>query len=408
MRKTVRSFTTSPVCVLTLASLCACTPSPSSNDNIEFGAILTTTGDLAGIGASLLASASLAVKEINASGGVLGRNIQIVNIDDHTEIGGATAAAESHYASGIPAVIGAIGSAWTIEAAEVAANGMVLVSPTSSSPLITDLDDNGYVFRTCPSDALQGRLMAERAISAGIQTAAVIYIEGAYGGEMTATFTDSFVAAGGIVTSSIAYDENQSSYVELWAEVFELSPEAIVMPVYPVDGAQMMVDYNTHFATEDVFFYFADALANDDFVTLVGSDNFSFRYEGTAPSGEGEYFSDFAEAFELEFGESPGIYQSHMYDAVYLVALAAKAAGSLDPAAIRDAMTEVSYGGEQLGPSGAMEIAESGIDFDYQGASGTVDFDNNGDVVAPYAIWVVEDGQITTLEVVSPSQVEEG
>jgi ABC-type branched-subunit amino acid transport system substrate-binding protein len=250
--------------------------------------------------------------------------------------------------------------------------------------------------------------MAERAISAGIQTAAVIYIEGAYGGEMTATFTDSFVAAGGIVTSSIAYDENQSSYVELWAEVFELSPEAIVMPVYPVDGAQMMVDYNTHFATEDVFFYFADALANDDFVTLVGSDNFSFRYEGTAPSGEGEYFSDFAEACVLEFGESPGIYQSHMYDAVYLVALAAKAAGSLDPAAIRDAMTEVSYGGEQLGPSGAMEIAESGIDFDYQGASGTVDFDNNGDVVAPYAIWVVEDGQITTLEVVSPSQVEEG
>ncbi len=407
MRRTVSFISTMKVFGLIAVSLIGCTPSQSNGDSIEFGAILSTTGDLAGAGARLLASASLAATEINAAGGVLGRNIHFVNIDDHSEVGGAKTAAESHYANGVPAVIGAIGSAWTMEAADIAADGMVLVSPTSSSPLITHLDDNGYVFRTCPSDALQGRLMAERAINSGIETAAVIYVDGAYGGEMAATFTENFVSAGGTITSSLAYEEHQVSYVEMWGEVFEESPEAVVMTVYPVDGAQMMVDYNTHYATEDAFFYFSDAVANDDFLTLVGEDNFSFRHEGTVPSGEGEYFSSFALAFEAEFGESPGNFQSNMYDAVYLVALAAQVAGSLESDAIRDAMLEVSYGGVPQGPAEAMESAELGVDFDYQGASGTVDFDSNGDVVAPYAIWAVVDGQVTTLEVVSPSQVED-
>jgi branched-chain amino acid transport system substrate-binding protein len=407
MRKTIGLLSITTVLVLPFLTVIGCTPSSTNDDNIEFGAILSTTGDLAGAGASLLSSASLAVMEINEAGGILGRNIQIVNIDDHTEVGGATVAAESHFANGMPAVLGAIGSAWTIEAASIAKDGMLLISPTSSSPLITDLDDNGYVFRTCPSDALQGRLMAERAIDSGFETAAVIYIDGAYGGEMAATFSENFEGAGGTITSSIAYVENENSYVEMWSEVFEQSPDAVVMPVYPIDGSQMLVDYNTHFATEDVFFYFADALADPDFVTLVGEDNFSFRHEGTAPSGVGTYFDEFAEAFEEEFDEVPGIYQSNMYDAVYIVALAAIAAGSLESEAMRDAMLGVSYGGVPHGPSEAIEAAESGIDFDFQGASGSVDFDGNGDVVAPYAIWVVEEGQLTTLDVVSPSHLEE-
>ena len=407
MKKTRGSLSITIGLALPLLMFAGCTSSSNNDDNIEFGAIFSTTGDLAGAGASQLLSASLAVMEINEAGGVLGRNIQIVNIDDHTEVGGATVAAESHFANGIPAVIGAIGSAWTIEAADVAREGMVLVSPTSSSPLISELDDNGYVFRTCPSDALQGRLMAERAISSGFERAAVIYVDGAYGGEMATTFAENFEAAGGTITSSIAYDENQNSYVEMWAEVFDQSPEAVVMPVYPIDGSQMVVDYNTHYATEDVFFYFADALADPDFIALVGEDNFSFRHEGTAPNGVGTHFDDFAEAFEAEFGEEPGVYHPNTYDAVYLVALAAKAAGSLEPVAIRDAMSEVSSVGVPQGPSGAMGVAESGVDFDFQGASGLVDFDGNGDVVAPYAIWVVEDGQVTTLEVASPSPVED-
>ncbi len=374
-------------------------------ETVEIGSLLSETGALASLGDSFRLAANLAVDEINAAGGVLGRTLVLTNADDRTEAGGGVDAASDLNAAGITAVIGALGSSWTIEAAEVARDGMVLVSPSSTSPEITTLDDNGYVFRTCPSDSLQGRLMAQRALAAGHGSAAVVHVGNTYGDGMAASFETAFASEGGTLTSKTAYVDGQSSYVDMLTMTLADSPDALVLVAYPADGAQIINDYNATFPEQDVTFYFADALANDEFIALVGADNFAFTHEGTAPSSEGPNYDAFAAAYELAEGEAPGIFQANTYDAVYLVALAIEAAGTTDATLVRDALVEVASGGTSYGPSEYAEMVaaiQRGEDVDYRGASGEQNFDSAGDVVAPYAIWEVASGAVSILATAAP------
>lgn len=387
--------------LLALALLTAgCTGDGEEEELVQIGSILSTSGDLAGIGAFMISSATLAVEEINASGGVLGKTLQIVNIDDRTEAGGAGEAAAQHLENGVPVVIGAIGSSYTMETVEYASQGMVVISPTSTSPALTTIEDNGYLFRTCPSDALQGALMAGRAIDAGLTRAAILHVPGAYGEGMAETFEVAFEEAGGEVTFSEAYEEGKSSYSDVLAEIVATEPDTIILPAYPVDGARIVSDYLTGFSGEEIFFYLSDALADDDFINLVGADNFHFGHEGTAPSGRGPFYDDFAAAYEAQTGDEPGIYQSNVYDAVYLAALAIEAAGSLEAETIRDALGEIAVGGEAHGPATAMDAAASGADLNFEGASGSLDFDEYGDVSGSYAVWSVSEGAVEVSEIV--------
>jgi len=378
-----------------------------SGDGVKIGSILSVTGDLAGIGSDMLDGAKLAVKEINAAGGVLGQSLTLVNEDEGGTEAKARAGAQAHASAGIHAVVGAIGSSYTIAAAEVGkASQIVMVSPSSTSPTITDNDDDGYLFRTCPSDALQGALIAKRAAAQGATTASVIHVEGVYGTGLAGTFRTEFEATGGSVGYFEQYVTGQSSYNDILTAALASNPEVLVLVLYPVDGAQMIMDYNTAFSSQGPFIYLPDAVANQEFIDLAGGQNaFGFAHEGTAPSSEGPSHTAFAAAYQAEYGRAPGIYVSNAYDATYVLALAIEAAGSTDGAAIRDALPGISVGGTQYGPTqfaDAVAAIKSGDDVDYLGASGQVDFDAHGDVIAPYAIWKVEGGAVNVISTETP------
>jgi len=369
--------------------------------DIQLGTLFSFTGNLAGIGAELRAGANLARDEINAAGGVLGgQTLCFIDRDEGGTVASAESAANGFVTDGVPAVVGAFGSAFTLAATDILAPaGIVMMSPGSTSPTITDYADNGYLFRTVPSDALQGKLLAQKALEAGFATAAVTHVTGAYGEGLAQTFQTVFEAGGGTVQIVQEYVDGQPSYTDLLSTLLADSPDCVLMIVYPVEGAQMVRDINTNFAGADAFLYFTDPAANQEFIDGAGGQTaFSGAHLGTAPSSTGPNYEGFATRYSAaNSGETPGIFQSNAYDAVYLLALAIEKAGAATGQGIRDALTDVSAGGTVFGPdefAAARDAIAAGTDIDYQGASGEVDLDANGDTVAPYALWKVEGGAI--------------
>lgn len=379
--------------------LSACTQE-EEEPSIKLGTLFSVTGGLAGLGNDLLNASQLAVDEINAAGGVLGQPLELVNQDEGSQEDKAAAAAQRHLDGEVSAVVGAFGSAFTLAAANILTDqNVVMVSPGSTSPALTTYEDNGFLFRTVPSDALQGKLLAQKALGEGFQTAAITHVTGAYGEGLADTFKQDFEAGGGTVGFVEEYVDGQSSYTDLLTRALADDPDALVLIVYPQEGAQMIQDFNTGFANKNVFVYFADSAANDDFITLAGGSNaFGFPHLGTAPSSEGPNYAGFAQRYQARFGEVPSTFQANAYDAVYLIALAMIASGSTDGTAIRDSLTAVSSGGTRFGPSefaAAVTALGNGEDIDYHGVSGDLDFDAAGDIVAPYALWKIENGQVT-------------
>jgi len=381
-----------------------------AGSSIDLGSLLTSTGALAGIGSDMLRAVDLAVTEVNDAGGLLGgKMVTLVNQDDGTDEGLAGAAAQAHVDNGITAFVGAVGSGFSLAAADIATpTGVVMISPSSTSPTLSEYADDGYFFRTCPSDALQATLMAQRALASGVTTAAIVHVPGAYGEGMADFFESTFTGGGGTITSKVEYVEGQTDYIQLWNGIFADNPEVVAMPVYPTDGAQMMNDYLGSFATQGATFYFADALANDDFVDLVGAANFTFEHEGTAPSFAGPEAAHFDGVYSDAHGDSPGAFLGNAYDAAMLIMLAIEAGGGDDGASIRDNLQAVSAGGTAYGAKDLADLiaaAGAGEDVNYEGASSSVDFEDNGDIIAPYDIWKVgTNGVQVTEEGVAPSR----
>ena len=375
-------------------------------DTVTIGAIMSQTGSLATIGQEELQAAQLAVDEINAAGGVLGGSrLALINADDKSDPAGATAAATTLVASDhVPAIVGAIASGSTIPASMVSSPAnVVMISDTSTSPQITGMSP--FLFRTCPSDALQGKLIAKRAMAEGLTSVAITYVPGPYGSGLADTFASSFTALGGTVTYQQMYTEGQPSYAGLLGAIYATNPQAILLIAYPVDGAQIIKDYNSAFASKQTTWFFTDAIEDPSFVQAVGANNFTFKHEGTGSSQpSGPAYSAYAAAYNATYGRAPdpGTFSANVYDATYLVALAIEQAGKADGSAIAAALRGVADSpGTTVGPgqwAAALAAIHAGSDVDYDGASGPVDVDGSGDVIAPYDIWKVEGGAITTTE----------
>lgn len=377
---------------------------PAKREKLQLGAVLSTTGDLAFIGNEQLEAANLAVTEINAAGGVLGKDLEITLKDDASDKVKAKAGAEALVTAKVPVILGSTGSGLTLEVAAVAAAGQVVqISGSSTSPSITTFADNGYLFRTCASDTGQGRVLAKRA-KAKFTKVAVLFVPGPYGQGLADSFATAFVAAGGTVTLKKQYTETQTSYSALLTEAYLGNPEAIVLIAYPVDGSQIIKDYLSTFSTKGTFWFFTDGTYEPTFISGVGASNFTFQHEGSGPADPtGARWDTFKAAFKAKYTKdvSTGAFSVNVYDAVYLAALAMEAGGKADGPTVKDNLVAVSSGGTAYGPGdfkAAVADAKAKKDINFEGASGNVDLDTAGDVVAPYSIWKVSTGKFTTVE----------
>jgi len=370
----------------------------SAAEPVKIGTLLDLTGALEAYGKPIQTGAILAAEQMNAAGGPLGRKIELVHRDSQTDpTAGIDAAKKLVELDKVVAIVGALSSGVTIPVATSVTipSGIVLISPASTSPQITDLQDSDFVFRTCPSDALQGKVSGRLARELGFQAVSTIYVNNPYGSGLSKTFSQTFSERGGKVLATVAYEEGRPSYRGELEQALKDRPQAIALFSYPENGVTIMRQ-----ALELGFkgkFLLADGMKAPEVVQNVGAQYLKGTYGTTPGAREGSAKTRFLEAYTKRFGEKPPKpFIDNCYDAIVVLALAVHQAKSSAPRAIREAIRQVANPpGETIEPGDfqkAFELISQGKKVNYRGASGEVDFDAQGDVVTPIEVWKIDDG----------------
>ncbi len=386
-------------------------PTLAQDSPIKLGALMPMTGDLQAFGENCLNGVRLAIQQINAAGGILGGQAEIVVGDTQTAAQPAIDAANRLVSlEGVAAIVGALSSGNTIPVATsvAAPNSIPMVSPASTAPVITTLDDEDFLFRTVPSDAFQGIALADVTRSEGLENLAIIYINNDYGQGLNDSFTAAFEAQGGTITRSSPYEPGQASYRgELQQLANSGDPEALVLIGYPENGTTILRQ-----ALEEGFFesfIFTDGMRSPEVATQIGADILEGSI-GVSPQAltDSNSYELFGSAFEEEYGELPPTpYIDTAYDAAFVLALAIQKAGTAtDGSAIRDALRQVANApGTEILPgewAKAVDLIAAGEEIQYIGASGSINFDDNGDVAGTFARWTFQGGDVVDLEVFEP------
>jgi ABC-type branched-subunit amino acid transport system substrate-binding protein len=367
------------------------------------------TGSLAEFGPNMETGAQLAVKQINAAGGVLGKPIELIKADSGTNPQVATEAATRLInVEGVQAIVGSLSSGVTIAVAEGVAvpNEIVMISPASTSPAVSEVDDDDFLYRTVLSDAAQGLVLAQWAKEQGYKKVSTLYTNNAYGKGLSDQFVESFEAAGGEVPAAVSHEQEQTSYLSELQKATEGEPDALAALSYPVEGAIYIKEAIENGLIDT--FLFCDGTKSADIIAAVGAQALEGT-TGTAPSTpeEANLTADFDAEYEAEYGEPvPALpYVRESYDAVIAIALAAEAAKSTDPSKIRDQLRKVAGPpGEKVGASAAgvkqaLEAIRAGTDIDFEGASNRQNWDAKGDVLTgAIEIFRIVGGEFETIK----------
>ena len=369
---------------------------------VQIGTILAFTGDLASFGPPMRNGADLAAALVNAAGGVLDRPLRAAHKDSGTNPQVAIEAARTLInINGAHAIVGALSSGITQAVAEslTVPNQVVLMSPASTSPALTVMDDDDFLFRTAVSDAAQGVVLARLAKEQGFNSASALYVNNAYGEGLANVFKEHFEKEGGKVVALVPQESGQPSYVSELRRATKGSPEVLVAIGYPESaGVYLREALEGQYADQ---FLFVDGTKNQDMLNRLGANQFEGMF-GTAPgTPESDASRIFRKLYEERFGQLPtNPFIGETFDAFVLLAFAIEKAGLNEGPAIRDALREVANPpGEKVGPGDvrrALELIRNGEDIDYEGVAGSQNIDANGDVSNAIEIWRIEGGQITS------------
>lgn len=390
-------------------------PSPlvrrtAAQDAIRIGTLIPLTGALAEFGPNFRRAADLAAAHLQEAG----LAVQLIHADSETSAIPAVAAARKLVdVDRVPAIVGAAASGVTIPVAESVTipSQVVQISNASTSPLITVLPaDKGqdFLFRTCPSDALQGVVLGKLAAELQYKTAAAMYVNNPYGQGLAEQFQRSFEKRGGKVVTMVPHDEAPApTYVAELRRATRDKPDVLAAISYPGHATIYLREaIEGNYITK---FLFCDGTKSLEVVKAIGEKN-AEGMMGTAPGSIlTAGYNVFVAEYGKTYGEVPPLpFMTNMYDAVIVIGLAIKAAQvdgvpTINGVAIRDRLRQVANPpGEVVGagPSDlktAFQLLEEKKEVNYEGASGSCDFDENGDVMTPIEVWRFAGGQITTV-----------
>ena len=378
---------------------------------LKIGLLLDYTGSLAEFGPNIETGAQLAAKQINDAGGVLGKPIELIKGDSGTNPQVAVEAATRLInVEGVQAIVGSLSSGVTIAVAEGVAvpNKIIMISPASTSPGLSEVKDDDFLFRTILSDAAQGVVLAQWAKEQGYKKVATFYTNNAYGVGLSDQFVKTFEQEGGTITAAVSHEQEQTTYLSELQKAVEGSPDVMVCISYPVEGAV----YIKEAIENDLIktFLFTDGTKSKDIIDAVGAAALEGT-TGTNPStsSRSELTANFDADYKAEYGKPvPALpYVREAYDAVVAIALAAEAAQSTDPTEIRDKLREVvgppgdKIGASTAGVEQALAAIRAGTDIDFEGAASTINWDKNGDILqGDIEIFKIVNGDFETVKVV--------
>lgn len=371
-------------------------------EDVKIGVILGFTGPLESITPMMAAGAEMAMAEVTASGKLLdGSTVMPVRADSTCiDAAAATAAAERLITSDkVSAIMGADCSGVTgaILQNVARANGVVMVSPSATSPALSTAEDDGLFFRTAPSDARQGVVMTNVIMERGIKTVALTYTNNDYGKGLADSFQAAFEAAGGTVTISAAHEDEKADYSAEVGALASAGGEVLVVAGYTDKGGKGIIQASLDTGAFDTF-VLPDGMVGQALVDSIGSDlDGSFgQYPGTDSKGS-EVFQELAAAAGFE---GTSAFAPESYDAAALIMLAMQAAGSTNSADFAGKIMDLANApGEPILPGElgkALDLIAAGQDIDYVGAT-AVELIGPGESAGNYREIEIGDGAINTV-----------
>ena len=384
----------------TMASLALATSATA--EEIKLGVIFGFTGPIESLTGPMASGAEMAMAEVSESGLLLdGATVSSVRGDSTCiDSAAATAAAERLItADQVNAIVGADCSGVTgaILQNVARANGVVMISPSATSPGLSTAEDDGLFFRTAPSDAREGQIMTDILIEKDVKSVALTYTNNDYGKGLADSFKAAFEAAGGEVTVNISHEDGKADYSSEVATLASAGGDILVVAGYLDQGGRGIIEGALDRGAWDQF-VLPGGMIGDNILTIGEELNGSFGQVAGTDSPGAASFAEMAEAAGFD-GTSP--FTPESYDAAALILLAMQSAGSSESGSLKDYVIDIANTpGEQIFPgelAKALQILKDGGEIDYVGAS-AVELIGNGESAGNYREVVVEDGAFKTVQ----------
>ena len=354
-----------------------CAPTEPDIETINIGCVLSTSGLLGSKGEERMAAARLAVEEINSEGGVLGKQVRLIEKDDATKADQCLKQIKKMVASdGVQVLVGGMSSGAVMASGYyLAENEVLMVSPSATAAEISNQIWTNWVFRTAPSDALQGRVLARVIMDREFTRLATIVQANSYGAGLEKALVDALenVEWTGKHVIAVHFDPDKKDHVNQLSNIKESNPDVIFAVTYVEDGIRVFKQAAEADLTE-IAWLGCDGNYGEQMFTDPECADFMEKaiIAGTRHvSPASTIYYEFASAYKSATGKAPGVYCDTTYDAIKMIAEAIENAGVYNGPAIRDNLFKI---GQK-----------------YQGASGLIILDDKGDRVSSiYELWKVE------------------
>jgi branched-chain amino acid transport system substrate-binding protein len=351
---------------------------------IKIGEFASLTGKEATFGQSSHEGTLLAVEEVNAAGGVLGKQLELVYEDNRSTPGeSATIAKKLITRDKVVAILGEVASGRSLEVAPIAqASKIPMISPSSTNPKVTETGD--FIFRVCFTDPFQGKLLAEFAQrTLKVKKLAILSdVAAPYSVGLAQYVREPFVAEGGEIVGEEKYTGGDKDFKAQLTKIKGMNPEAILVPGYYNDVGLIVAQARQLGITVPLFG--GDGWEAPELIQIAGADALVGTYYSThfSPESTDPLSQKFVAAYKAKFnGKVPDAMAALGYDSVLVLVDAIKRAGNTDGQAVRDALAATK---------------------DFPGATGNTTLDEKRDAAKPAVVITVKDGKFQYLETIKP------
>jgi len=356
--------------------------SAASSDTIKVGEFASMTGSEATFGQSSHRGTALAVEDLNASGGVLGKKFELLMEDDQSQAGQpATVVRKLISSDGVVAVLGEVASSRSLEAAPICQeNRIPMISPASTNPKVTETGD--YIFRVCFIDPFQGTVMANFALrTRHLKNVAVLTdVKSDYSLGLATFFKAGFTGGGGTIVAQQNYSSGDKDFSAELTAIKAANPDGIFVPGYYTEVG--LIALQAKQLGINVPLFGGDGWESSSLVPIGGAalegDYFSTHY---SPQDTSPAVQNFVKEFKARYNETPDAMAALGYDSAMILAAAMKSAGTTDGAKVRNALAAVRG---------------------FPGVTGKITIDASRNASKPAVILTIKDGQFKYVETISP------
>lgn len=380
--KSRRLFLTSAVSFASVVSLGLTGCKSGGGDTIKIGEFASLTGKEATFGTSSHEGTQLAIDELNAAGGLLGKQLELLTEDNQSKAGEpANIVNKLISRDRVVAVLGEVASSRSLEAAPICqSNKIPMISPASTNPKVTEVGD--HIFRVCFIDPFQGTVMANFATKSlnAKKVAVLTDAKSDYSKGLAKYFKEQFVKNGGTLSTELDYNGGDKDFKAQLTTIKGAAPDAVFVPGYYNDVALIAIQ-----AREiglSVPLLGGDGWESENLLQ-VAKDAVDGHYFSThcSPEDTSPKMTAFVSAYKAKYGKTPDAMAALGYDSAYVLAEAIKRAGTTEAAKLRDAIAETK---------------------DFEGVTGKFSLDANRNAIKSAAILQIKGGKFTFLESIAP------